>query len=81
MEHNLRDWTLAHRFIVFYVLGPDSSDKKDNNSNGNFMASNLSVNSMSYKWKFYRQLNCAVNMFEKLGEAMTKSLPELNEII
>lgn len=60
--------------MVIYVLGADSSDNKKDMGN-NMVMSNLAINSMSYKWKFYRQLSCAVNMFEKMGEAMTKSLP------
>ena len=61
--------------MVIYAIGPESSDSKKDIGNSNAIMNNLALGSMNYKWKFYKQLSSTVNMFEKMGEAMTKSLP------
>jgi hypothetical protein len=41
------------------------------------VTNNLLNDSMNMKWKFYKQLESAVDEFEKMGDILCKALPGL----
>lgn len=60
LEHNLREFTIEHQFIVQFVLGSQSSNKKQTFATS---SANLLNDSTSTKWKFYKQLDNTVDEF------------------